>query len=267
MIKEAKIFGIINLTPDSFSDKGANFSRNNALQTAEGFLEEGVYAIDIGAESTRLNAEPVLFDEEIKRLSIALPEIVKMGGRVSVDTRNYETARWALDKGACIINDVSGLRDENMIKLVKEYNIEAIFMHSLAVPHSNSIFMKEQDEEMLKSIIKWAVERLQNIESYGISKEKLIFDPGNGFGKKAEQSLFIMQNIQYFERLGVRILMGHSRKSFLAEAFKDRFLQGEPSTFEKDLMTTIFSIILFKKIDFLRIHNVKMLSSLKDFLK
>lgn len=252
-----KIFGILNVTPDSFSDGGLNFEASSAIKSAEKMLEDGVFAIDIGAESTRPNAQIISSEEEIARLSGILPKIVKMGAKVSLDTRNFETAKWGLENGVSIINDVSGFSDVRTMKLLKEFDATGVFMHSLTVPANPEITMNS--ETFIEEIIQFAKAKILDFHNLGIPSEKLIFDAGIGFGKTAKQSIFLMQNMEKFNSLGVQILAGHSRKSFLKEAFKERFAEGEPSLFEKDLMTSIFSILMLEKVDFLRLHNASIL--------
>jgi dihydropteroate synthase len=257
---KTQIFGILNATPDSFSDGGQNTDMSSALKSAEKMIENGAYAIDIGAESTRPNARTITFAEEIERLSQILPLIIKLGAKVSLDTRNFETAKWGLNQGVSIINDVSGFSDKRMINLVKEFNVDAVFMHSLTVPASPQIIMKT--ETMLEEIYTFAKNKILEFEIAGVSKEKLIFDSGIGFGKDGGQSLMLLQKTEFFNNLGVKTLIGHSRKSFLKTAFKERFFGGEVSNFEKDLMTSIFSGFLLGKVDFLRLHNTEMLKEL-----
>ena len=257
-----KIFGIINITPDSFSDGGKNFTEPEALKTAEEMLNNGAYALDLGAESTRPNAKSITANEEIERLKILLPKLVKENILTSVDTRNFETAKWALNEGAKIINDVSGFKNPNMPLLLKEFNATGIFMHSLTVPTLPSVVMESQNFSMIQEIINFANKTLHECLEIGVKKEQLIFDCGIGFGKTAEQSIFLIQNIEAFKVTDLPIFVGHSRKSFLKTAFKERFLESEPSLYEKDLMTNIFSALMFEKVDFLRVHNVKLLKSL-----
>lgn len=253
-----EVFGILNITPDSFSDGGKYFELKNAIKIAEEMLKDGVYAIDVGAESTRPNAKIIGFEEEIKRLSKILPELIKLGVKISLDTRNPETAKFGLDLGVSIINDVSGFADEKMISLLCEYKVKGVFMHSLTVPSDPTICMSENGIEMLYSIKKWAEDKLKLLAERKIPKEDLIFDPGIGFGKTGEQSLFLLKNIEYFKILNLPVLVGHSRKSFLKETFSERFEEKEVDTYEKDLMTSIFSALLFGKVEFLRLHNTKI---------
>jgi dihydropteroate synthase len=251
----AQIFGILNITPDSFSDGGKYLTLENAIKKAEAMVENGVFAIDIGAESTRPKAQTLDAEEEISRLKHILPEILKLKTKISLDTYHFETAKWGLEMGVSIINDVSGGRDEKIPLLVKEFGATYCFMHSLTLPANPEIFM---EGEILGDLKKWAEMKMDLFEKIGISREKLIFDPGIGFGKKAEDSIMIMQNMGFFRSLGIKLLVGHSRKSFLKTAFKEIFAQKEPSLTEKDLMTAVFSAIMKESVDFLRVHETSI---------
>ena len=258
-----KIFGILNITPNSFSDGGINFKFEDALLAAKKMVKDGIFAIDIGAESTRPNAESISVEEEISRLEQILPAICKLGIKVSLDTRNFETAKWGAKQGVSIINDVSGFEDERMMELIPKFNLQACFMHSLSIPANPAIIM---EGDVLGEIYKWAESKIKLFAKHGVLPENLIFDPGIGFGKSAEQSLLILKNTDYFKKLGLPVLIGHSRKSFLKLAFEERFATGlEVSNFEKDLMTSIFSTILWNKVEFLRLHNTNILKNIFVF--
>lgn len=252
-----KIFGIVNITPDSFSDGGHNFIKENAIKTFAKMKEFGVYAIDIGAESTRPNAISISTEEEILRLQNILPIAIEMGLKVSLDTRNFKTAKWGLEHGISILNDVTGFADENMILLLKQFKVQGIFMHSLDVPVNPAHIMK--DDVFMQEIYDFAQLKIEKFLQYGISKENLIFDPGIGFGKTGVQNINIIRNIDYFYSLGVKILVGHSRKSFLKTAFPQDY---SDNILCKDLMTSTFSAYLIaKNVDFLRLHNPNIISS------
>jgi dihydropteroate synthase len=252
---QTQIFGILNITPDSFSDGGANLNVEDALASAKSMLQDGVFAIDIGAESTRPNATPLTPDEEISRLEKVLPAIIKLGARVSLDTYHFETAKWGASLGVSILNDVSGGADERMVELVAKNNLQFCFMHSLSIPANPNIVM---EGDVLSQLLTWGEEKIKKFNRAGISNENLIFDVGIGFGKTAEQSLSIIKNITNFNKLGVKLFVGHSRKSFLKRAFNI----NEASIFERDLMTSVFSALLWNKVDFLRLHNAKILKIL-----
>ncbi len=250
----SQIFGILNITPDSFSDGGENFNPETAIQKAKQMINDGVFAIDVGAESTRPNAIPIDSEEEISRLSLVLPKIAELNTIVSLDTRNYETAKWGLSNGVKIINDVSGFRDERMIELVAKQKAIAVFMHSISVPPKADEVLV--GENILEQLLDFAHLKINQFKRYKVPKTRLIFDVGIGFGKTPEQAIFLMKNIEYFKQLGVKLLVGHSRKSFLKMAFPEAFEGRAPSVAEKDTMTAVFSGMMWSKVDFLRLHNV-----------
>jgi dihydropteroate synthase len=260
---KTQIFGILNITPDSFSDPMINFNNEQAIINAKKMIAEGVFAIDIGAESTRPNATPIHFQEEISRLEPILPKVIKLGAKVSLDSYHFETAEWGVKQGISIINDVSGGKDERMIELACKNNLQFCFMHSLTVPTNPKIVI---EGEVLSELLSWGEERIKTFTKLGMKKENLIFDVGIGFGKTAEQSLTLLQNIEVFKSLGVKLFVGHSRKLFLKHAFKINEVSeiSEPSIRERDLMTAVFSALLWNKVDFLRLHNTQITSLFKS---
>ncbi len=247
-----KIVGIINITPDSFSD-GGDMNPDAALQHVADMISYGVDVIDIGAESTRPGAAPVSPQGEWQRLEIILHDAIKCCGAtgvvVSVDTRHAETAKQALNAGVDWINDVSGFRDPEMIEVVRSCGCRLVVMHSMSIPADPNIVLRH-DKNAVDVLLEWGNERLQSLESEGIARERVVIDPGIGFGKTAEQSLEIIRNIDKLQELGAPLLVGHSRKSFLK-----KFSAAEAA--ERDSLTLLTSIYLRQQgVDFLRIHNV-----------
>jgi dihydropteroate synthase len=239
-----QIFGILNLTPDSFSDGGKNPTVNDACE----MITQGAYAIDIGAESTRPGAETISHEEELKRLKPFLDSATDIP--LSLDTRNFETAHWALSyKNIKYLNDVSGFNDARMIKLAADTKVNIIVMHSLTVPADKDIILKTPVIPTLKT---WMKEKFQELREAKIAAEKIIFDPGLGFGKNPEQSREIVANAAdlatFAHNLGCKILYGHSRKSFL---------QVTPE--KRDIETaTISRYLCAANIDYVRVHNVEI---------
>lgn len=237
------LFGIINITPDSFSDGGVNFTPLQALDNIQKMIDEGADIIDIGAESTRPNAISVSPEEEWIRLEPVLKELIGTKIPISIDTRNAQTAKKAIACGAKFINDVTGFSAPEMVTAVRDSQVKLIVMHSLSVPADRSIVLPT-DKDPVEVIIAWAEKRLADLLSAGIAKDRLIFDPGIGFGKNAEQSKLIIEHVEKFRVLGVPIFIGHSRKSFLGENADDN------GTIK------ISRYLAEKKIDYLRVHNV-----------
>jgi 2-amino-4-hydroxy-6-hydroxymethyldihydropteridine diphosphokinase/dihydropteroate synthase len=239
-----KIFGILNLTPDSFSDGG----KNPTIDDAHELITQGAFAVDIGAESTRPNAETISLDEEWNRLKPFLDSTKDI--TISLDTRNYETAKKALNY-PCVkyLNDVCGFNDQRMLEHAAQSGVEIIVMHSLTVPADKNIVLQTPVIPTLKS---WMRERYEALTKAGITPEKIIFDPGIGFGKTAEQSQEIIRNAADFadfaHKLGCKILYGHSRKRFLNVPMEKR-----------DIETAAISRYLCgANVDFIRVHNVEI---------
>lgn len=252
----AEIVGILNVTPDSFSDGGAFFSPDAAIHAMAEMAEQGAGVIDIGAESTRPGATPITPEEEWKRLEpvlAALRHFPKV--KFSIDTRHAETVHHALKAGVHWINDVSGFSDAMMIEAVKDSNCRIVLMHSLSVPANKSVTLPDS-VDMAEELYNWAKSKLFQLERSGIAPTRLIFDPGIGFGKTSAQSLAIVRDIAKLKSLGVPVMVGHSRKSFLAN-FGDR-----------DKATLAVSQQLAAQgVDFLRVHDVASHRQMLDMMK
>jgi dihydropteroate synthase len=214
------LVGILNVTPDSFSDGGRYFSPEDAVRAAHVLAESGADIIDIGAESTRPNATPISADEEWNRLQPVLEGLKDFSVPLSIDTRHPETARRALAYGAAWINDVSGLANPEMLQVVKDSAASLVLMHSLTVPADSNITLDNGADPVVE-VMHWAEQRFDALEREGIARERIIFDVGIGFGKTAAQSWTLLNNIAAFHAFGVPLLVGHSRKSFLGSTDRD----------------------------------------------
>jgi len=246
--------GIVNLTPDSFSADGT-LSESTTWQHIQHLTHLGTDILDVGAEAT--NPQSISLDpqEEWRRLAPVLTKIVAekihfpLAPKISVDTRHVEVAEKALALGVDWINDVSGLDDPAMRQLVTATPCDIVFMHHLGVPANKNILLP-LDQDPVALVYQWAENRLDELEKTGIARDRLIFDPGIGYGKTAEQSLEIIKNIAVFHQLGVRLLVGHSRKSFLTQ------FTAQPAA-ERDLETLVVSLYLANQsVDYLRVHDV-----------
>ncbi len=219
-----KIVGILNITPDSFSDGGKFVQEEKILQHLQKMLEEGADVVDVGAQSTRPNADILTQEEEYLRLKNILIKLVakcKEFSRknnkeieLSIDTYHFKTAQKAVEAGFDMINDVSGLQDEKMIELAAKTGVKAVFMHSLSVPANPEIIINKA-LNVVDEILAFAHRKIKYLQERGIKKSQLIFDPGLGFSKDAEQSIRILKNINRFKELDIPIYIGHSKKSFL----------------------------------------------------
>nr|MBU1328233.1 dihydropteroate synthase [Candidatus Omnitrophota bacterium] len=245
------IMGILNVTPDSFSGDGIYQDVDRAVRIAEGMVEDGADIIDIGGESTRPGAEPVAIEEEIKR---TIPVIRRLSKRISVpisiDTAKAEVARLALENGASIINDITGLEsDSEIIDVAREFNARVVLMHIKGTPqtmqHSpNYRNVVQEIKERLKVIIEKSITR-------GIKKENIIIDPGIGFGKTLEHNLQILNRLSEFKEFKLPVLIGTSRKSFIG-----KLTGAEP---DKRQFGTAASVAIAIKngADIVRVHDVK----------
>lgn len=246
------LMAVLNVTPDSFSDGGRYANVAAALAHAKKMAEEGADILDIGGESTRPGAEPVSLDEELHRVipvieavRAELPDIC-----ISVDTYKAQVAEEALKAGADMINDVSALRlDPHMAEVVAQADVPLVLMHMLGTPKTmqqNPTYGDVVTEiiEFLRARMAWAAGR-------GISEERIIVDPGIGFGKRPEHNTQILQRLAELKQLGRPVLLGTSRKSFLAALTK--------RPVEKRLEETIASVVIgvLHGADIVRVHDVE----------
>ena len=204
------VMGILNVTPDSFSDGGRFVDPAKAIAHAGAMAAQGADILDIGAESTRPygGATPVSAEDEMARLSPVLPAVLKLRLPVSIDTIKASVAAWALDQGAGVVNDVWGLqRDPAMAKLVAQRGVPVIVMHNreAAVP----------DIDIIAEVTTFFACSLEIAERAGIARDKIVLDPGIGFGKTPEQSLTCLARLAEFKRFGLPLLVGASRKRFI----------------------------------------------------
>jgi dihydropteroate synthase len=210
------VMGVLNVTPDSFSDGGRFLQPEEAIRRAEIMVEEGADLVDVGAESTRPQSEPVSQEEEWRRLEPVLKALVdRLKVPISVDTYKPEIAAKALDIGASMVNDVTGLRNEDMVKVVAKYDVPVVVMHMLGDPKTMQI--SPTYEEVVADILRFLRERMDRAVQKGVDEEKVIVDPGIGFGKTLEHNLEILRRLGEFRSLGRPILVGASRKSFIGK--------------------------------------------------
>ncbi len=212
--------GVVNVTPDSFSDGGKFYNTDGAIAQGEKLAAQGADIIDIGGESTRPFSDPVSVEEEIRRV---VPVIDKLARRVSVpisiDTTKADVARRALDAGAAIINDVTALRfDPGLAALAVEFDTPLILMHMLGEPKSMQVAPSYANLiEDIRSFLADAVGRAENL---GVPRSKIFVDPGIGFGKTVAHNLLLIKHVQAFASLDTPILIGASRKAFIRKILK-----------------------------------------------
>ena len=225
LMNQWHVMGIINTTPDSFSDGGDHFAAETALASAQTMVEDGAAILDIGGESTRPGAEPVGHDEECRRILPVIEQLSNEGHIVSADTRHSPVMDKALDHGAQIINDVGGLRAEGAVALLAKRQAPAMIMHMQGEPGTMQKDPRYRDAPT--DIFDWLEERINTAVAAGIPRAMLAIDPGFGFGKTPQHNMEILQSIGLYHGLGVPIVLGVSRKSTIAhfskgEAAKDR---------------------------------------------
>jgi dihydropteroate synthase len=207
------VMGILNVTPDSFSDGGRFIAPAEAVRRAQAMIAEGADILDIGAESTRPGASPVAADDEWQRLAPVLASVVALGTPVSIDTMKAEIAAKALAAGAAIVNDVWGLqRDPEMARVVAEADVPIVVMHNRTAV--------DPAIDILADIEAFFRRSLTIAENAGIRRERIVLDPGIGFGKNAEQSIAAIANLDRLAAFGLPLLMGLSRKRFVASVSK-----------------------------------------------
>ncbi len=210
------VMGILNVTPDSFSDGGQFFDMDKAIAHGLKMAADGAAIIDVGAESTRPGAKAVSADEQIKRVIPVIEALAKkVSVPISIDTYNFEVAEAALDAGASMINDITALSDEQMARLAAEREVPLALMHIQGTPATMQIEPKY--ENVVDEVLKFLMERAKRAENFGIKRERIFIDPGIGFGKTVEHNLLLLRNLDEFVGSGYRVLVGTSRKAFIGK--------------------------------------------------
>jgi dihydropteroate synthase len=247
------LMGIVNLTPDSFYDGGQNLEPKAAQTRIDALLAQGADVLDLGAESSRPGSLPVPAAEQIRRLEPALRHAVASGACVSIDTTSPEVAEFALSRGARLVNDVSCLRDVELARVSAAHGAWLVIMHSRR-PMAEMTGFSQWPDDAYADIVQdvrrdWGLAAERAVQA-GMAPSKLIFDPGFGFSKNARHSYELLARLSEFRTLGVPILSGPSRKSFLASA------DGSPP--EQRLGGTIAACLVSARAgaDLLRVHDV-----------
>ena len=209
--------GIVNVTPDSFYDGGKRFDSARAVADAFQMVDAGAEILDIGGESTRPGAKPVSFDEELRRVLPVIGELrKKLNVPISIDTYKEAVARAALDAGADIVNDISALQfDPAMAALVAAEGVPLILMHMQGVPRTMQ--REPYYRDVVQEVRDFLAERVGSANRAGIDRERLIVDPGIGFGKTMAHNLALLKNLKSFKTLGQPLLVGVSRKAFIGK--------------------------------------------------
>ena len=247
------IFGVLNTTPDSFSDGGRFLEPNQAVEAGCRMADEGADAIDVGGESTRPGSAYVSAEEQIRRTCPVIEGLVRRfgsnGPAISIDTRLAFVAEAALDSGATIVNDISALSDPGMAPLVARRGAGLVLMHMKGTPadmQKDPVY-----EDVVEEVLAFLRDRMAQAEAAGVSRERIVLDPGIGFGKTVSHNLILLSSLKRFEGLGSPVLVGPSRKRFIGEVL------GLPSPTDR-LYGTLAAVAacVLAGVECIRVHDV-----------
>lgn len=250
----AIIMGVLNVTPDSFSDGGQFLDAERAVRHGVEMAAQGAAILDIGAESTRPGSEPVPVTEQINRAVPVIEQLAKqVDVPISIDTKDVEVAKAALEAGASIINDITALADDAMTRLVAEKQVPVILMHMQGTPETMQ--REPSYDDVVAEVIEYLMESAKDAENSGIAAERIILDPGIGFGKTTQHNLQLLNRLDLLCELGYRVLVGTSRKRFIGqiigkEAPSDRIF-GTAAT---------VAMAIQKGASVLRVHDVAQMA-------
>jgi len=252
------VMGVLNVTPDSFSDGGQFLDTEKAIEHGLKMAADGAAIIDVGPESTRPGAEPVSVDEQLRR---AVPVIEALSQKanvpISIDTHRLEVAEAALKAGAAMINDITALSDERLAKLAAEQQVPVVLMHMQGTPATMQIEPKYDD--VVGEVLQFLLDTAKRAEQFGIPKERIFIDPGIGFGKTLEHNLLLLKNIRKFVETGYRVLLGTSRKSFIGK------ITGKENTADRIFGTAAtVALAITAGVSIVRVHDV---SEMVDVIK
>jgi dihydropteroate synthase len=246
------IMGILNITPDSFTDGGAFYRKDSAIEHGLRMVEDGADIIDIGGESTRPGSDPVLYEEETRRTIPVIEELAKrVKVPISIDTYKADVAKKALDAGASMVNDISGLRfDPEMAGVVAEYKVPVVVMHIKGTP--KNMQANPEYEALIPEIMDYLRVSVRLAVDAGVGEDMIIIDPGIGFGKTFEHNLQILKDLHEFTLLEKPLLIGPSRKAFigniLGNAAPSERLEGTAAA---------VAISIMNGAHIVRVHDVK----------
>jgi dihydropteroate synthase len=246
------VMGILNVTPDSFSDGGQYFDKSAAIKRAIQMSEDGADIIDIGGESTRPGSQPLAIEEELRRTLPVIEALTKeINTPISIDTYKSEVAKKALDAGAAMVNDISGLRfDPEMPKVVSAYKVPVVIMHIKGTP--KEMQKNPAYEALIPEIMDYLRESIRSAKESGIAEDMIIIDPGIGFGKTFEHNLEIIHNLYNFTLLEKPLLVGPSRKAFIGKILGDA-----PAGDRLEGTAAAIAISIINGANIIRVHDVK----------
>lgn len=243
------IMGIINATPDSFSDGGEAFRVDDAIRRGRDMVAAGAHILDVGGESTRPGAAPVSLQEELNRTIPVVEGLAGEGFTVSIDTRHADVMREATKAGAKIINDVSALTGEGALEAAASTDAAVVLMHMQGEP--GTMQAAPTYDDVVEDVYAYLQERIKACEEAGIVRDRLAIDPGIGFGKTLDHNLALLRGLERFQALGVPVLLGTSRKSFIG------MISGEQDA-KKRISGSLASNLagIERGADILRVHDV-----------
>ena len=254
------LMGTINVTPDSFSDGGHFYKTDQAIKQGELLASDGADILDVGGESTRPFSDPLNIEEELLRVIPVVSELVKRTSLpISIDTYKGQVAKAALDAGATMINDISGLRyDPELVKLAATWRVPLVLMHMQGSP--GTMQLDPRYGSLFSEIIGFLEERIQFACEAGVSREQIIVDPGIGFGKTVQHNLLLVKHLDSLTTLHRPILLGTSRKSFIGVVLDKEVTEREPGTW-----ATVCAGII-KGAHILRVHEVSICRQMADMV-
>jgi len=249
------VMGVVNVTPDSFSDGGRWFTPDAAVAHGVELLEQGADILDVGGESTRPGAERISAEEELRRVIPVIRGLTRRGARVSVDTMRASVARQALEAGASIVNDVSGgLADPDMARAVAAAQVPYVVMHWRG--HSQTMQDHASYDDVVADVCRELTERMADLCAQGVSRDQLILDPGFGFAKLAEHNWTLLAHLDALQSLGQPVLIGTSRKTFLGRLGVPEGAEPRPPA-QRDAATAATTVIAgLARVWGVRVHDV-----------
>ncbi|MCJ7674423.1 MAG: dihydropteroate synthase [Sedimentisphaerales bacterium] len=244
------IMGVLNVTPDSFSDAGQFFDTGRAIAHGLEMAAQGAAIIDVGGESTRPTSAPVSTAEQTKRVVPVIEGLVKnVSVPISIDTYDYKVAEAALQAAAAMINDITALSDRRMAQLAAKQQAPVVLMHIQGTPKTMQVDPKYDD--VVGEVLEFLLTRAERAQQLGILKERIFIDPGIGFGKTVQHNLLLLKNIEKFVATGYRVLIGPSRKSFIGK------ITGKENPAERIFGTAAaVALCVSAGVSVVRVHDV-----------
>ena len=245
-----RIMGIVNVTPDSFSDGGKFNTTDKAVAHGMELVEQGADILDIGGESTRPGATPVPLAEELNRVIPVIKALAQAGVPLSIDTYKPEVMRAAIDAGADIVNDVCALQENGALEIVAASQVGVCLMHMQGRPQTMQV--DPQYQEVVKEVADFLAARLKAAEQAGIARERIVLDPGFGFGKRTEHNLTLLNHLSSLQSSGLPLLIGLSRKSVLGQVVG----LSIDERIHASIAASVVSVM--KGANIVRVHDVKL---------